>query len=279
MMTTPTNTNTLINQPPPATHFAKTFVALLGLGLLGVLTLIPFIFDQVDVLPPELTELPTPVLIAVLLLNPLILLAIAVAVGTLLAHRVGLRSLVAERVRSGTVIWPNLRPHIPMAFVTGLVLMLIITGLDQLMDPFANAELIGELPTADNPLMQLVMGVLYGGITEELLLRWGFMSLLVWMGWRVFQRGTGVPHAALVWTAIIVAAIAFGVGHLPAMASIVVLTPLIIVRTILLNALAGIYFGWLFWRYNLETAMVSHASFHVGMFVISLGVLLLGNGS
>jgi hypothetical protein len=265
-----------MNRSLPAPHFAKTFLALFGLGLLGVLALIPVIMRQLAALPPELIELPIPVLAALSLLNPLILLAIAVGIGTLLAHRVGLRSLVAEQVRTGTAIWPQLRPAIPMAFGLGLGFMLVTVVLDRLIDPFANAEMIGELPAAGNPFMQLVMGLLYGGITEELLLRWGFMSLLVWLGWRVFQRGAGVARSAIVWAAIILAAILFGVGHLPAMASVVELTPLIIMRTILLNALGGIVFGWLFWRHNLETAMVCHGAFHVGLFGINLGVWLMG---
>jgi membrane protease YdiL (CAAX protease family) len=270
--------------PTGDTRFGKTFLALFGLGLLGVLTLIPMIMSQLDALPPELAALPTPVVALLSLLNPIILLAIAVAVGTLLAHRVGLRSLTAEKVRLGTApstgsghaVWPNLRPHVPLAFVAGLVFAFVVVGLDQLMDPFANAEIIGEMPNEGNPFMQLLLGLLYGGITEELLLRWGFMSLLVWLGWRVLQRGEGAPRPAIMWTAIILAAILFGVGHLPALAGIVVLTPLLIFRTILLNALGGLLFGWLFWRRNLETAMVAHAAGHVGFFIVNMAVLVIG---
>jgi hypothetical protein len=257
-------------------RFGKTFLALFGLGLLGVLSLIPLIMTQLDALPPEMAAMPTPVVVLLSLLNPIILLAIAVAVGTLLAHRVGLRSLVAEKVRVGTAVWPNLRPHLPLAFVSGLVFSIIVLGLDQLMDPFANAEMIGEMPNEGNPFAQLLLGLLYGGITEELLLRWGFMSLLTWLGWRVLQRGQGVPRPAIMWAAIILAAILFGVGHLPALAAIVVLTPLLIFRTILLNALGGLLFGWLFWRRNLETAMVAHAAGHVGFFIVNMAVLVIG---
>lgn len=257
-------------------RFGKTFLALFGLGLLGVLSLIPLIMTQLDALPPEMAAMPTPVVVLLSLLNPIILLAIAVAVGTPLAHRVGLRSLVAEKVRVGTAVWPNLRPHLPLAFVSGLIFAVVVLGLDQLMDPFANAEMIGEMPNEGNPFAQLLLGLLYGGITEELLLRWGFMSLLAWLGWRVLQRGQGTPRPALMWAAIILAAILFGVGHLPALAGIVVLTPLLIFRTILLNALGGLLFGWLFWRRNLETAMVAHAATHVGFFIVNMAALVIG---
>ncbi len=256
------------------TRFFKTFLALFGLGLLGVLSLVPTIITQLDAVPPELAALPAPLLVAVLALNPLILLAISVAVGTLLAHRVGLISLVAEKVRHGTVIWPRLRPHIPMAFVAGIIFMIVVVVLDLVIAPFADIELLDEGAAETSILMRLLVGVFYGGITEELLLRWGFMSLLLWIGWRVVQRGQGAPRPWLVWTAIILAALLFGIGHLPALAAMVEPTPLLIVRTVLLNALGGLVFGWLFWRRSLEVAMVSHAAFHVGLFVVNLVALI-----
>jgi membrane protease YdiL (CAAX protease family) len=36
-----------------------------------------------------------------------------------------------------------------------------------------------------------------------------------------------------------------------------------VLRILLLNALAGLVFGWLFWRRSLECAMFAHASVHV----------------
>ena len=257
------------------TRFGKVFLALFALGLTGVVALIPTVIDQLDMLPPELAALPLPVAVALSLINPIILLAIAVAIGTLLAHRVGLRSLVAEKVRGGNAIWPQLRPHIPRAFVAGIIFLIVVIGLDALVDPFAGTELAGEMATEGNLIFQLLVGVFYGGIVEELLLRWGVMSLLVWIGWRLVQRGQGRPRPALVWTAIILAALLFGLGHLPALAGLVTLTPIVVIRTVLLNALGGLIFGWLFWRHSLEVAMVAHASFHIGLFILNLVLRLL----
>jgi len=279
--------STITNETPTETtgktRFGKTFLALVALGVPGVLTLIPMTLAQLDALPPEMLELPVPLTVALALLNPLILLAIAVAVGTLLAHRVGLRSLVAEKVRYGTAIWPQLRPYIKLAFVAGIIFAVVVLGLDALINPFAGTELAsataaGETPTIWALLTQLLLGLLYGGIVEELLLRWGVMTLFVWIGWRVAQRGQGAPRPALVWTAIILAALLFGIGHLPALASMVTLTPRIVIRTVLLNALGGIVFGWLFWKRNLETTMVAHAATHVGFFIVNVVVALLNLG-
>ena len=251
-------------------RFGMTFLALFGLGLLGVLSLIPSVVNQLDILPPELADLSAPVAVLISLANSMVLLAISVAVGTLLAHRVGLRSLVAEYVRSRRAVWPQLRPYMLKAGALGLLYSVILLVLDHLIDPFAGTELAVRTLSVSDIVIQLVAGVFYGGILEEIMLRWGFMTLLVWLGWRFIQRREGLPKPFLVWSAIIIAAVLFGIGHLPAMAALIELTPLIIFRTVLLNALGGLIFGWLFWKHNLETAMVSHAAVHVGLFVANL---------
>jgi membrane protease YdiL (CAAX protease family) len=38
----------------------------------------------------------------------------------------------------------------------------------------------------------------------------------------------------------------------------------------LLNTAAGVVFGWLYWRHNLETAMIAHASVHLALGALSL---------
>jgi len=146
------------------THFGKTFLVLLALGLPGILSLIPTIISQLGALPSELADMGMPVVVALALLNPLILLALGVTMGTLLAHRVGLRSLVAEKVRQGAAIWPQLRPHIAMAFVAGLIFAVVVLGLDALINPFAgtaleNASAAGESPTIGALLTQPAAGV------------------------------------------------------------------------------------------------------------------------
>lgn len=277
-----TTTNATPTEATGKTRFGKTFLALVALGVPGIAVSLPTALKQVAALPPEMLDLPVPLTVALALFNALLLLTVAVAVGTLLAHRVGLRSLVAEKVRQGAPVWPQLRPHIKLAFVAGLIFAVVVLGLDALINPFAGTELAGVSAAGETTigalLSQLLLGVLYGGIVEELLLRWGIMALFVWIGWRVAQRGQGLPRPALVWTAIILAALLFGLGHLPALASMVTLTPLIVIRTILLNAFGGILFGWLFWKWNLETAMVAHAAVHVGFFIVNVVVALLNRG-
>jgi membrane protease YdiL (CAAX protease family) len=96
----------------------------------------------------------------------------------------------------------------------------------------------------------------YGGIVEELLLRLFLMTLLA-RGLMLVLR----PHtltAPIAWTAIVVAALLFGAGHLPAAAQLSPLTPSVIARVVALNGVGGVVFGWLYWRRGLAHAMVAH---------------------
>ncbi|HLL45691.1 MAG TPA: CPBP family glutamic-type intramembrane protease, partial [Longimicrobiaceae bacterium] len=122
----------------------------------------------------------------------------------------------------------------------------------------------------ERTLAVTLAGMLYGGITEELMMRWGVMSLLAWAGWRLFQRGRGEPGPAVMWAAILAAALLFGAGHLGAVSAIAPLTVAVVARTVALNALAGVAFGWLFWRRSLEAAMLAHMTGHVVLTLVSL---------
>ena len=113
----------------------------------------------------------------------------------------------------------------------------------------------------------LVGGVLYGGLSEEIMMRWGLMSFVAWAGARLFARDATRPPAAIFVSAIVIVALLFAAGHLPAAAMISSLSPAVVGRILLLNAVAGLLFGWLFWRRSLESAMVAHASVHVAFAV------------
>ena len=110
----------------------------------------------------------------------------------------------------------------------------------------------------------LLVRVLYGGITEELLLRWGVMTLLLWTPWRLFQRGAAKPRPGIVVFAVLASALVFGLGHLPTVLAFGgELSRGVVLYVLGGNALFGIVTGFLFWRYGLEAAMLAHALAHV----------------
>ena len=106
--------------------------------------------------------------------------------------------------------------------------------------------------------------VLYGGIVEELLLRLFFLSLLAFLLWKIFfKKQESVPTGVLV-AANVVAALLFAAGHLPATVMLFgELTAPVLVRCFWLNGGFGLLFGWLYRKYGIQYAMLSHALLHI----------------
>ncbi|MFC7137911.1 CPBP family intramembrane glutamic endopeptidase [Halobaculum litoreum] len=103
------------------------------------------------------------------------------------------------------------------------------------------------------------------------LLRWGLMSGVAAALARLVGGERGRLSPSVAWAAIGVAAVLFGVGHLPAAAALYgALTPDVVAFVVLGNALGGLAYGWLFYRYSLEAAMVGHAATHVVFVAVSL---------
>uniref|UniRef100_UPI002FE1CAAC CPBP family intramembrane glutamic endopeptidase n=1 Tax=Noviherbaspirillum sp. TaxID=1926288 RepID=UPI002FE1CAAC len=106
--------------------------------------------------------------------------------------------------------------------------------------------------------------VLYGGITEEVLLRWGVMTLIAWLGWRFVQGGAGAVRARWIWMAIIVSALLFGAGHLPAVAAQTAqMDASLAAFVVLANTVFGVIFGFVYWRRGIEAAMLAHGIAHI----------------
>lgn len=272
-----------------AVGFLKRFGAMYLLGLTGVVALglaVAGVLPGVVGLPT--TEVPgvDPVLLAVVaVLNSAVLLAVAVAVGVALAPRVDLRSHLLARVGGGVRPGRRLRDEVPLAAGVGVLSSAAVALLGVLTEPLVVRSLGAETPAATPPVDpgaaaalvgSLPFRLLYGGITEELLLRFGVMTLLLWGLWTVASRlgtRTGAPARGVAWAAIVVAALLFGVGHLPAAATVTALTPAVIAVIVGLNTVAGVAFGWLYWRRSLEAAMVAHGAFHVALVGVSLVLL------
>ncbi|WP_276302733.1 CPBP family intramembrane glutamic endopeptidase [Halorussus lipolyticus] len=254
--------------------FGKRFGVSLILGLPGIVALVGYIFltTPPSAIPTGLTLLLLAVSSGV---NSLLFLGLACLFGAYAAPRVGLRSYVIDGTGTDGGIWQRLRKDVGLAVRIGIIGGVLIVVLDALLMPFVAQDLPQSVIGATRPTLLDVFAYvpvrfLYGGITEELMLRFGLMSVIAFVGWRVTGHRTDGPGPAVMWAAIVVSAVLFGVGHLPALAQSVDLTPALIARTVLLNAVAGVLLGWLYWQRSLEAAMVGHAAFHVPLVVLSL---------
>jgi hypothetical protein len=190
-----------------------------------------------------------------------VLLLLAVWAGVTLSRPLGLGAPMLEAVLGGTGWWSALRRQLLPATIVGLIVGAMLL-LAEHMQP---APLAAAGQTVDIPL---AARLLYGGVTEEVLLRWGLMTTLVWLPWRVLQKRAGLPRPAFVIGAIVAAAILFGAGHLPAAVAMGArLDGPVVTFIIVGNALPGILFGFLYWRKGIEAAMIAHALGHLAGFL------------
>jgi hypothetical protein len=184
----------------------RLFVILWVAGLVGVLSfLLVDLKALLSVLPvPAGTKIPpvTPALKFLSLIQPTVLLSIAVLIGVALASKVGLSSPVAEAAAGNGQLASALKAQIIPGLIGGFIggLGVILNWL--LWKPFLPQEFVARSVEL-NKLLPLPTRLLYGGFTEELLLRWGLMTLLVWTAWRLFQRGKGKPQTVYLIGAII----------------------------------------------------------------------------
>lgn len=271
-------TQTVQNSP-----FWRRFLALYALALIGVVGLIPGLLSTLSGLltRPGVSTTMSPLTLALLsLIQPAILAAIAAAVGVALTPKLGLRSHIVEAAAGVPDAWGGFRREIAPALIVAAVGVALVLGLDAATQSLVPAPVNIPAGQEGRTLGLTITGVLYGGIVEEILLRWSLMTLLAWLLWRLFQRGQGTPRAWIMWVAIVASALLFGAGHLPAAAVLYGgLTPPVIVRIVGLNSVLGIGFGWLFWRYSLEAAMLSHASWHVITSLVAWIGQAVGQGS
>jgi hypothetical protein len=186
-----------------------------------------------------------------------VLVALAVWAGVALSRSLGLGAPVFEAALSGTGIWEALRPQLIPAAIVGV----LIGGMLVLLQRIAPAEVLALSKTYEIPL---AAKLLYGGVTEETLARWGLMTVLIWLPWRFMQKRVGLPRLAYVIVGIFLAALLFGAGHLPAVAAMgASFTPPVVTYVVVGNTLPALLFGYLYWRRGLEAAMIAHALAHV----------------
>ena len=229
------------------------------LWLLGMPGVVAVVWALVPPLAAHQALLPLPLWAVVLLsgLQTAVLLALAVMAGVWLAPRVGLRAPAAASWVAGTPIAPALRAQVMPGALGGVAGAAWLWALS-LMAPAALQ------PSDPGSAVPLVVKLLYGGITEELLVRWGVMTLVLWAGWRVLQRGQGRPANALVAAAVLSSAMLFALGHLPAAQAMAGEPTAPVVAFVLVsNAVFGLVAGWLFARHGLEAAIIAHMLAHL----------------
>ena len=124
-------------------------------------------------------------------------------------------------------------------------------------------EVIMNSYAAKPTVVYIVGAILYGGVIEEVMLRLFWMTLVAFVLWKLFAKKEEKPTTAILIVANVVAALLFGIGHLPATLMLLGNSPMIIARCILMNGAFGLLFGYLYRKHGLRYSMLAHAGCHI----------------
>lgn len=252
---------------------------------LFLILLIAAIFANIAILPYALSlglmkteELPIPLPVAILaqIAQTTAFFSIAIFIGLFLGKKVGLGAPVLEAWLNSETVKERFKPILKISIILGILIGISLFFLDRVAFAFFIEPV--TVFQSEPPLWQRFLASFYGGINEEIGMRFFFMTVIVWVSWKIRKTQAGLPTNLGVWIAIILISVIFGLGHLPMTAKFQQVTALVIFRAVLLNGIAGVVFGWLYWKKGLESAMIAHFSTDMVLHVILPAILIIMPG-
>jgi len=246
----------------------RLFLLLLGAALFGAIAVIPYSLElSADFL--RRVPLPMPLWLVILLqcVQGAIFFTVAVGIGLLVARKLGLGAPILENwiyQRGQAVSTDGLLGSVIAGAVVGVLVVVIARVVFFPLIPQLAAHGEGAMP-----LWKRLLACFYGAFDEEILMRLFLLSLVLWLLAKI-GRIQNIQDSLLVfWAANVLVAVLFGLAHLPAAKLIMPINSLTLSYIISLNGLAGLLFGYLFFRRGLEFAMIAHFSADVVLHVIA----------
>jgi len=244
------------------------FAAVAGVGAAAPMAL--------EVLRPlvqnaERPPLPLPLIIVIGVVQNVALLATVTGVGLLLARKLGRGAPLLESwlyheaaPASAKGSWKSgLLVGIAVGIAVVVPILIVAPHFPGL--PFVSASRVA--------VWKRVLVCFYGGIDEEILTRLFLLTLVAWLGAKFFQKQKGQVAPVMFWIANIIVAIVFGLGHLPSASLVMRITPEVVVLAVVLNSIAAIPFGYLYWKRGLDAAMIAHFCADFVIYVIGVTFL------
>ncbi len=244
----------------------KVYIILLIASIFGAIAIWPYTFTLEGGLLQN-SPVPLYIIMVAQIIQSIVLFAVVIFMGLYFARKVGLGLPILEGWLEGREVKNYLKSILGISIGLGILAGILIIGIDYLFS-FANLTNSIVMAQITPPAWQGFLASFYGGINEEILLRLFLMTLIAWIIFKIKKTEEGKPTSIGMWLAIILASVIFGIGHLPTAMTIATLTPLLTIKVIILNAVGGIIFGWLYWKKGLESAMISHFSADIVLHVI-----------
>ena len=240
----------------------KPSVLMFIFGLPGVISLI-LLVPEMLALQPEPLSFSISIIQLISTVQSSVLLLVMVWLGAVFSKKVGLSAPVIFALAHSENAFKELRPQIIPALAGGIIGGIFVVIFITVLSGYLPSEFLSSAEKFTPPWYTKI---LYGGITEEILIRWGLMSFFTWGIYRLSQKGDSEIRNHNYVIAIIVSSLIFGVGHLPAVFALSSeITATVVAYIILGNSAFGFIAGYLYWKRGLECAIGAHMIAHVTM--------------
>lgn len=252
-----TSTNTITEKENQQKFSWQEFFILAAAGLFGAIASLPTAWSTI-VETAAKANIPVQLLLGRQIVQSAIWMVLAVGIGLLLSMKTSLGAPILEGYLNGEAVGAKLRSYILPSISLGVLGAIAAKALDAWF-------FIPRMPGFSSVISQTsgwkgFLAVFYGSITEEILSRLFFLTLLAWiLSWFSHTKDQR-PSPTAMWIAILGSAILFGLGHLPATLVTNQFSLLILAREIVLNGIPGTIFGYLYWKRGLEFSMIGHFS-------------------
>jgi len=274
------NMSNLVLNPKRAFDW-KLFLLVWGSTMLAWFLVLPFTIAMLGDAIREMGSMSSFILST--FISNLVTLGLAALIGTFAAKKIGMGLPFVEGWLAKSPVWRHLKRVVITTLVVGMLLGVVIIAVDVIIftpyleatTGYSNVNLLNpDLNRA--PAWQGFLAAISAGVTEEVLFRLFGISLIAWLGGLVFKDPEGRPKAFIVVIAIIVWALVFGLAHLQ-MPAIVgwELSSAAIVRSLVINSLGGLVYGWMYWKKGLESAIMTHFSTDLVLHVITPLIILI----
>lgn len=250
----------------------KIYFILLSASILSIVAIMPYILTlQGDIFKEA--SVPLSVILLIILVQSALLFAVLTFIGLRLSNKLGFKMPIIEKLATKKKIDFNVKEIIKISVLLGLLTGALIVVLDFILFQFGLESLFKEIST---PVWQGFLASFYGGISEEIVMRLFFMTFVAWLISKIIKlKGKAIESKLIILTSIIIAAILFGIAHLPITSELMTITPLVVFRALLLNGIGGVVFGWLYWKKGLESAMIAHFSADIVLHVLLPAILMI----
>lgn len=197
-------------------------------------------------------------------IQTLIMVLLMVVAGTVLSTKTGLGDPLLSALLSGKEIWRHIQDAL---LATGILTLVGLVGF--LLLYYGLAARVLEPPTllalkTFRQKIGLDGCVLYGGVVDEILARWGLLNVILYFA----MLFSGQKSNAMVWTSIVISGLFFSISQLPAyLAAGCRASRQFVYIMLLLSLWQALIFGYIFWQYGLLITIFAHMIFYLGWYL------------